>query len=110
MDKKFQAWLKGQLRRVYYKMPNSPASKAWTEARVGYGLYRCAHCTQVFGPKEMRKDHIDPVDNVNTGFISWDDHVLRLFHGPIQILCNPCHNIKSKTENSDRRKRKKKNA
>jgi 5-methylcytosine-specific restriction endonuclease McrA len=110
-DPKLTKLIKEQLRLAYMYWPESPAKQAFTAARVSYGKYLCATCQQLFGPKEVKRDHIDPVEPVDTGHRNWNDHMDRLFFGSIQILCKNCHDKKSALENSHRPKkpRKKKN-
>lgn len=66
-------------------------------ARIERGRYRCVLCLGLFGPREVRVDHIDPVVPLS-GFVSWDDYVGRLFHGAQQVACVKCHSIKTKEE------------
>jgi 5-methylcytosine-specific restriction endonuclease McrA len=99
-------WLKAQLRRVHHKwIPRSEAKKL---ARVSRGKYKCAHCKDLYGPKDIAVDHIEPVIEVSKGFMGWDEYINRLFL-PIkgyQILCKKCHNIKTQEENIIRRETK----
>jgi 5-methylcytosine-specific restriction endonuclease McrA len=68
----------------------------------GRGTYReCEHCHQWFAKFKMDVDHIEPVvapDNLGAG---WDEYINRLFSTPLsnlQLLCRPCHRIKSRPE------------
>jgi hypothetical protein len=102
MDDSQRRWLQAQIRRQYARMPGpKPSDEAWAKARVSYGKYQCAECKGIFGPKEVHKDHIDPVIDPATGFIDWNTWMERL-DGPIQILCIPDHKAKSKRENAKR--------
>jgi len=61
--------------------------------------YRCASCLEEFTAKDVQVDHIDPIAN-GKDTISWDEFINRLFcekHN-LQVLCIPCHKIKSKDE------------
>ena len=66
--------------------------------------YRCASCLEEFTSTNVEVDHIVParVD----GFKTWDDFIERLFceEDNLQVLCKPCHLIKSKGERAKRKK------
>lgn len=52
-------------------------------------------------------DHIDPVIDPKTGFVSWDEVVKRMFcelEG-LQVLCHDCHTHKTKDERTRRKNR-----
>jgi 5-methylcytosine-specific restriction endonuclease McrA len=105
MDKKQRAWLQSKIRLEFAKMPgHKPRDEAWKKARVSYGKYQCAHCQQLFGPKEVERDHVDPVIDPATGFVDWNTWFARLdcpTEG-FQILCITCHDKKSAEENRRR--------
>lgn len=69
----------------------------------------CAICGRPFPTPAIRPlaDHVEPVDDPNTGFRGWDDHYDRLFYGKLQPLCENCHKKKSAEENKLRRERRK---
>lgn len=83
-------------------------SDALRAARVERNTYKCAACQKLFPNKEVRVDHILPVVDPATGFTTWDDYIDRMFCGPegLQILCKPCHKIKTQAENASRREAK----
>ena len=61
--------------------------------------YPCAHCGDWFMEKEISLDHITPAGSLKSygdlaGFVE------RLFCEPkdLQILCHPCHTIKTNEE------------
>lgn len=60
--------------------------------------------------KECQVDHKEPVEDTETTEQSWDVYRERLFVKPeqTQILCKPCHKIKTQAENKWRRERRKK--
>jgi len=94
-------FIKNILRRgsFYWKARN----EALAAARVSRGLYKCAVCGELFGPKEVDIDHINPVVDPRTGFTNWDDYIRRLFCDAdgFQILCRSgCHPVKCKIEDS----------
>jgi hypothetical protein len=96
-------WLKKAIRRVSYKFP--PRYRVKVEARVSRGQYRCNICKGVFPNSEIQLDHVEPVVNPETGFMDWNDYILRMFPDAsgFQVVCRDCHNNKSAAENSVRR-------
>jgi 5-methylcytosine-specific restriction endonuclease McrA len=94
------AWL----RRLSYRTPMR--SQAMRNAKVAYGRYRCNACDQIFPPTTVQVDHISPVIPVS-GWTTWDDYINRLFCPPeqLQVLCKPCHSVKSGLENQGRKRR-----
>lgn len=77
-------------------------------ARRARGKYECAECgpKKLYGPKEVQMDHIEPVCNISTGFIDWNEYIDRMFCFPegYQALCKPHHQIKTQLENATRNK------
>lgn len=69
--------------------------------------YRCAACGGEFIGTDVNVDHVVPVVDVEQGFISWDVFIDRLFCDTqnLQVLCEPCHNLKSAEERSARCKK-----
>lgn len=102
--KQFNAWMKNQLRRLFFRWWER--SKAVKDARVERGLYKCAACSQIMPLKGMHIDHIDPVVDPKQGFIDWDIYISRLFCSSdnLQLLCEPCHKIKTEKERELRKK------
>lgn len=94
-------YVKNALRIATYKWPYF--SMAMTRQRLERGLYQCESCKGSFGPKEINRDHIEPVVAV-TGWSNWEDYIKRLFvkSDGIQILCITCHETKTMTENQMR--------
>jgi 5-methylcytosine-specific restriction endonuclease McrA len=74
--------------------------------------FQCAHCPTKATRKNVAVDHINAVIDPRVGKTTLDDYANRLFCGTIglQILCKPCHSVKSKLENAVRRKVKKEKA
>lgn len=102
-----ESWLRQKLRRLSYQWP--PRKEARIASRVSRGKYECAKCKELgvetlYGPKEIVMDHIDPVIDVETGFINWDTYIQRLFCEAegFQTLCKGCHEIKTYLENQIR--------
>ena len=92
-------FVKNALRIAGYKWPYF--SMAVSRQRVERGLYTCEACGAAKGPKEINRDHIVPVIDVQTGFTTWENYITRLFvkSDGIQILCLQCHENKTVTEN-----------
>jgi 5-methylcytosine-specific restriction endonuclease McrA len=66
--------------------------------------YMCAHCTRDFSSTMVQVDHIDPVICPFKGFESWDVYIQRLYceTSNLQVLCKPCHEIKSTKERNSK--------
>jgi 5-methylcytosine-specific restriction endonuclease McrA len=101
---KLQSWLVQRLRRISYAWPDR--QKAYQNARVERGRYKCAICDNIFGPKEVQLDHIVPVIDPHQGFTDWDDYIKRMFVdvSGFQVLCKGCHAIKTHQENIIRKR------
>jgi 5-methylcytosine-specific restriction endonuclease McrA len=98
------AWL----RRGSYRVPMR--YEALNSARIERGKYKCATCNEIFGRKDIQVDHIEPVVDPKVGFVDWETFIQRLFcpASGLQVLCKPCHKVKSLVENEQRRVVKKK--
>ena len=110
-DKKnpnLKSWLVHKLRRASYSWP--ARSEALSRARVERGIYQCQLCLEQFRKKDVVLDHISPVVSVKNGWTNWDDFINRLFcqADGYQVLCNNCHDSKTKVENEMRKKFKEK--
>lgn len=109
-DKKLKRFLIPVLRRATYRWKDR--NEAYVSARVDRGLYQCNSCKECFGPKDVVIDHIDPVVSIEDGFTDWTEYVKRMFpeKDGFQVLCKPCHEIKTLMEDnlrtSARQKRK----
>ena len=68
--------------------------------------FRCSSCLAEFPSKQVQIDHRNPVVDPVVGFVSWDTFIERLFcdKDNLQVLCKPCHKVKSKEESSGRKK------
>tara|TARA_R110000824_G_scaffold84052_2_gene209904 strand:+ start:225 stop:683 length:459 start_codon:yes stop_codon:yes gene_type:complete len=74
-------------------------------------LHKCQQCGNLFPQASMAVDHIDPVVPIDgfskaNGFLGydWDQVIRRLFcevEG-LQVLCKPCHKLKSADERAER--------
>lgn len=93
-----------QLRLATYRWPYG--HMAMQRASIERGFKKCESCQGTFASKEVQKDHIVPVIDVQRGFTSWDDVINRLFikSNDYQILCLSCHTNKTNIENEMRKK------
>lgn len=101
-EQSLRTWLTPKLRRLSYQW--APRNQAKALARIERGKYKCAKCNNIFGPKEIVVDHINPVVAVD-GFTNWEEYITSLFCDitNFQILCEECHSDKSQKENITRR-------
>lgn len=102
--KKFRHhFIMNALRKATYRWPYGHL--AMKAAKID-SFYKCASCSGLFGPKEVNKDHIVSVINVETGFTTYDEVAERMFikAEEYQILCISCHELKTFQENILRRK------
>lgn len=92
------------LRRASYIW--RPRGECRKKARISRGVYRCAMCFEHFKLKETVVDHITPVVDPMKGWISWDVYIDRMFCSErgFQVLCKPCHGMKTLKENALRSK------
>jgi len=69
--------------------------------------YKCAACKKHFVAADVQVDHIEPVVDPKKGFISWDVFIERMFVEieKLQVLCKPCHKIKTDEEKLQRKKK-----
>ena len=103
--------LRAGARRWQPKYSTLNAAKTEKKINVKTGRlaqhFRCSCCGEEFTAKDVEVDHRKPVVDPKVGFQSWDVFVDRLFceADNLQVLCKPCHLIKSNQE-----KKEKKNA
>jgi len=62
--------------------------------------YRCNKCKEEYPSSEVQVDHKKPVVDPKKGFIDWNTYIARLFCDAknLQVLCKPCHLIKTAKE------------
>jgi group I intron endonuclease len=74
--------------------------------------FECAECNKIHMGKDIQVDHLESVVplNIPAKHVCMDDLINRLFcsKNNLQVLCKPCHKIKSKEENITRREWKSK--
>jgi 5-methylcytosine-specific restriction endonuclease McrA len=97
--------LRSMFRRIWCRDPNrSEALRLSRRAYKGDNKrqkyeYQCAHCKQWWKATEVQVDHITPAGSFLE--LTWEcigRFVYNLFQGRLQILCKPCHNIKTKLD------------
>ena len=83
--------------------------EAVRKATRANGYVICAECEDILAKGQYAVDHIEPVVNVKLGFEGFDNMYEALFCPAtnLQVLCKPCHLVKTRRENSARRKHKK---
>lgn len=67
--------------------------------------FKCNKCKKHFPTSQVAVDHIKPVVG-KEGFTTWDSFIENLFceiEG-LQVLCETCHNKKTKKEQTIRKK------
>jgi len=82
-----------------------PREEARRLAKIGRNQYKCSDCSKIFGRKDTKIDHINPVVPVS-GWVGFDSYVDRLYCETIgfQVLCKDCHSKKTKIENIERKR------
>lgn len=109
INNKERGLIKGAIRRVFSRSdlrktaldiasinhsdPSRPRVQKWC---------KCAKCGQVVPKYTCDVDHIDPVVPVDVPLedMNWDELVNRVWceAGNLQVMCDPCHRTKTKTE------------
>jgi hypothetical protein len=101
-EKEQKAFVISQLRKASYKWKYR--TDAIKKARIDRGVYKCASCYKLMGPKDFAVDHKDPVVD-ERGFVDWNTYVPRMIchTDNWQVICKPCHNIKTQQEKESRK-------
>lgn len=109
---RYESFVKSVLRAGSRKWP--PKYKVLNEAKCGKRIneasgrtaehYTCAVCGNAFPAKHVVVDHVEPVIPI-TGFSEWDTIIRRMYCPAenLQVVCKPCHKIKTKQENEERK-------
>ncbi len=99
----------GKREKVTYRKDGSISNARRVEVQ-------CACCGNWFSTKEVQVDHMEPVVDIETGFVDWNTYIDRMMCGvkvfkkgdpcpkTLQKLCVVCHKAKSKSEVSERAK------
>lgn len=71
--------------------------------------YTCAACGIPHPAKDVQVDHIAAIIDPEVGFVDWDTMIDNLFceADNLQVLCKPCHDLKSLAEKQIAKERKK---
>lgn len=101
-----KAQIRSALRKVWRWSP--VRSEVLRAARLGRGSYLCASCKNLFGPKMVKVDHIEPVVVPGMDAYHWTTYIERLFCSAreLQVLCKSCHDTKTALERAYLRKMK----
>jgi len=114
-EARFKSFVTSALRAASRRWP--PKYKALKEAFVGKQVnaktgklamhYKCVACQKLYVASDVQVDHIKPVVDPKKGFVSWDDLINRIFCEieKLQVLCKPCHKIKTDQEKAERKKK-----
>lgn len=111
-DARFKSFITSAIRGAFGRFPNK--FEALKKAAVGKRInkktgreamhYCCASCKESFPAKDVAVDHKKPVVDPKKGFVDWDLYIERMFckTSNLQVLCKPCHAIKTKQERKER--------
>lgn len=102
INEMLRAYVIQLLRRGSYKW--KPRDLALKNARISRGVYACAHCKNHMSRKELNIDHIVPVIPLS-GTTDFNVIIERMYcsSSGFQILCKPCHKVKTDKENALRK-------
>ena len=95
--------LRGGSRRYPPKYETLNEAKTEKKINVNTGRiaqhFKCQSCRKDFPAKMVEVDHITPIVGIR-GFTTWDDFITGLYceKSNLQVLCKPCHLLKSKKE------------
>lgn len=97
-----KTFITGELRRSSFRW--RARTEAMQNARVERGKYKCNECKDLFGPKQIILDHIEPVVDPKVGWVDWNTFIERLFvpAEKFQILCHACSSVKTEIEDKMR--------
>lgn len=94
---------------VYKQVLNVGKEEYTVKSKKGLPMRRvrwqCVKCDKKINSLEKVIDHIMPVIDPSVGFVDYQTYINRLFCDidNLQILCKPCHTIKTNAENKIRR-------
>lgn len=101
---KYRSFIRSAMRKAWQKWP--PRYEAMHAAKRPYRgsnprqkfEYQCAHCQEWFSGKEVSVDHITPWGTIDELSLheAWSRLLVPIEQ--LQVLCDPCHDIKSKTD------------
>lgn len=115
---RLQAWVIAGLRSLSRKYPPrfETLHEAKTEKKINVKTgrlaqhYECNECKEDFPATEVQVDHIRDVIDPETGFVDFNTYIERLFceKNNLQVLCKPCHGLKTKSAGKVRARKKSK--
>ncbi len=106
-ESRYFGFIRSALRAAFMKYPVKSHVKANAKEMTDDGArWRCAHCDGLFLSMDTEVDHIVPCG----GLKKYEDlpgFVERMFceADGFQVLCKPCHKIKTKKDADKRRKK-----
>ena len=114
-DARFRSFVTSALRAasrrwpVKYKALKAAFAGRQVNAKTGKLAmhYKCAKCKKLFVAADVQVDHVQPVVDPKKGFVGWDVYIDRMFCEieNLQVLCKPCHKIKTDQEKLERKKK-----
>ena len=116
-EARFNSFIKSILRsgsrrwEPKYTTLNEACTGVKTNVKTGRQAkhFKCNCCGKDYPSKDVQVDHIMPVINPETGFLTWDDVIENMFceKEKLQVLCYECHAIKTASEKSIATERRK---
>lgn len=114
-----QAVVISAMRRVFRRYPGYKAcleaakSEYFVPSKTGKPMrrvqFKCAKCLKQVKNTDKVVDHILPVVNPSVGYVDYNVYAQRLFCSidNLQCICISCHKEKSRRENLERKKSRK---
>ena len=114
-EARFRSFITSALRTATQRWP--PKFEALKEAFIDRKInkktgklaqhFSCASCKGEFVSKDVQVDHKKPVVDPKKGFQGWEVYIDRLFceKENLQVLCKPCHSVKTAKEKEQRKKK-----
>ena len=114
-EARFKSFITSALRTATQRWP--PKFEALKQAFVDRKInkktgklaqhFSCASCKGEFVSKDVQVDHKKPVVDPKKGFQGWEIYIDRLFCETenLQVLCKPCHSVKTAQEKEQRKKK-----
>jgi 5-methylcytosine-specific restriction endonuclease McrA len=113
---RFNSFIKSALRAASrrwppkYKCLNDSFVIKQTNVKTGRlaSHYRCNCCKNLFVAADVQVDHINAIIDPSIGFLDWDTVINNMFceSDNLQVLCKPCHSIKTASEKAVAKERK----
>jgi hypothetical protein len=101
--------IRSALRKVWLYSPLR--REALARGRISRGIYKCAICSELQGPKNIDVDHIEaatPPGGINKpeDFGLFIKRLLFIDVTGLRVVCKPCHKIKTYEERYGKPKKK----